>query len=230
MSRIILVRHGQASWGKKDYDQLSDLGHEQATVVGHELQGRRSVVPTRLFTGTLRRQRDTASAIIAGAGWSLEPETISGWNEYDHAAILTAYKPAYRSMTVMKADLARTLRPRKAFDEMYAVATERWAAGRHDDDYGEPFTEFGARVLAGLDSVVDQVGRGETAVVVSSAGAISWVAASLLGGEGATWTQLQRVIANASLTTLSVGATGPVLRTFNDTSHLELTPDLLTTR
>ena len=229
MSRIILVRHGQASWGKKDYDQLSDLGHEQAKAIGRELQGR-AVVPARVFSGTLRRQRDTADGIAAAAGWSRETETISGWNEYDHSAILTAYKPAYRSMTVMKADLARTLRPRKAFDEMYAVATERWVAGDHDDEYDEPFTIFGDRVLAGLASVVDQLGHGETAVVVSSAGAISWVAASLLDGGSATWTQLQRVIANASLTTLSVGATGPVLRTFNDTAPLERVPDLLTTR
>jgi broad specificity phosphatase PhoE len=229
MSRIILVRHGQASWGKKDYDQLSDLGHRQAAVIGQELEAR-SASPARVFSGALRRQRDTSAGIVAGAGWSLEPETIRGWNEYDHTAILTAYKPAYRSMTVMKADLARSLRPRRAFDEMYAVATERWVAGQHDEDYDEPFSAFGARVLAGLDAVVDQLGRSETAVVVSSAGAISWVAASLLHGGSATWTRMQQVIANASLTTLSVGATGPVLRTFNDTAPLERLPDLLTTR
>ncbi|KRE43002.1 histidine phosphatase family protein [Knoellia sp. Soil729] len=229
MSRIILVRHGQASWGKKDYDRLSDLGHKQAAVVGQELEAR-SVVPARIFSGALRRQRDTAAGIVAAAGWSLDPEVIPGWNEYDHTAILTAYKPAYRSMTVMKADLARSLRPRRAFDEMYAVATERWVAGRHDEDYSEPFTAFGARVLAGLDSVVDHLGHGETAVVISSAGAISWLATSLLHGGSATWVRLQQVIANASLTTVSVGATGPVLRTFNDTAPLERFPDLLTTR
>lgn len=229
MSRIILVRHGQASWGKKDYDKLSDLGHEQARVVGRELAAR-GVQPSRIVTGSMLRQRDTGAGIVEGSGWSVDSVTHPGWNEYAHGAILTAYKPAYRSLTLMKADLARTLRPHKAFDEMYAVATERWVAGQHDVDYDEPFAVFGARVLGALESVAEDLGRGETAVVVSSAGAISWVAASLLGGGAPVWTSLQRVIANASLTTLSIGATAPVVRTFNDTSHLERVPDLLTTR
>lgn len=229
MSRVVLVRHGQASWGRRDYDKLSDLGHEQARVVGRELASR-GIEPSRVVCGGMRRQRETAAGIVEGAGWALETVTHHGWNEYEHTAVLTAYKPAYRSMTVMKADLARTMRPAKAFDEMYAVATERWVAGAHDADYEEPFSAFGERVLGALARTLDDVGRGETAVVVSSAGSISWVAASLLGGGAPVWTSLQRVIANASLTTLSVGAGDPVLRTFNDTSHLERVPDLLTTR
>ncbi|KGN34108.1 phosphoglycerate mutase [Knoellia sinensis KCTC 19936] len=229
MSRIILVRHGQASWGEKDYDNLSDLGHEQARVVGREL-AERGVEPSRVVSGSMRRQCDTAGGLVEAAGWPLEPVTDSAWDEYAHTQILTAYKPAYRSMALMKADLARTLRPYRAFDEMYAVATERWVAGEHAGDYDEPFLAFGERVLAGLHSVVENLGRGETAVVVSSAGAISWAVAALLGGGGATWTQLQRVIANASLTSLAVGASGASLRTFNDTTHLERVPDLLTTR
>ncbi|MFC7485813.1 histidine phosphatase family protein [Knoellia sp. CPCC 206453] len=229
MSRIILVRHGQASWGKKDYDKLSDLGHEQAKVVGRELS-ERGISPTRVISGSMRRQRDTAADLVEAAGWPLETVSDSAWDEYGHAAILTAYKPAYRSLTLMKADLARTLRPHKAFDEMYAVATERWVAGQHAADYDEPFAVFGDRVLSGLPPVVENLGRGETVIVVSSAGAISWVTAALLGGGAPVWTQLQRVIANASLTTLSVGATGPTLRSFNDTTHLERSPDLLTTR
>ena len=229
MSRIILVRHGQASWGKKDYDKLSDLGHEQAKVVGRELADR-GIEPTRVISGSMRRQRDTAAELVDAAGWALEPVTDSAWDEYAHAAILTAYKPAYRSMTLMKADLARTLRPHRAFDEMYAVATERWVAGEHAADYDEPFAAFGDRVLSGCRPSSRTSAAARRSVVVSSAGAISWVAASLLGGGAPVWTQLQRVIANASLTTLSVGATGPVLRTFNDTSHLERIPDLLTTR
>lgn len=229
MSRVILVRHGQASWGKKDYDRLSDLGHEQAAAVGRELAAR-GVAPTRVVSGSMMRQRDTATGLVAGADWSHEVVTDSAWDEYAHQGILTAYKPAYRSMTLMKADLARTLRPHRAFDEMYAVATDRWVAGGHDDEYDESFVAFGERVMGGLASVLAGVGRGETAVVVSSAGAISWVAASLLGGGAPVWTSLQRVVANASLTTISVGAGDPVLRTFNDTTHLERSADLLTTR
>ena len=30
MRLLYLVRHGQASFGKRDYDALSELGHEQS--------------------------------------------------------------------------------------------------------------------------------------------------------------------------------------------------------
>ncbi len=229
MSRIILVRHGQASFGKKEYDRLSDLGRTQAGHVGRAL-AERGVRPSRIITGSMRRQGDTAAALREAAGWTVPIVTDDAWDEYAHGPILTAYKPAYRSMTVMKADLARTLRPMRAFDEMYAVAMARWVTGEHAADYDEPFEAFGERVTAGLRSVAEDLGRTETAVVVSSAGAISWVTASALEGGPAVWTRLQRVLANASVTTMTVGASGPLLRTFNDTSHFDHHPDLLTLR
>lgn len=229
MSRIILVRHGQASFGKKEYDRLSTLGRTQAGHVGRALADR-GVQPSRIITGSMHRQLDTAAALSEAAGWAVPTVTDGAWDEYAHGPILTAYKPAYRSMTVMKADLARTLRPMRAFDEMYAVAMDRWVAGDHASDYDEPFEAFGRRVLAGLEAVAEDLGRTETAVVVSSAGAISWVTASALDGGAPVWTRLQRVIANASVTTLTVGASGPTLRTFNDTSHFDQHPDLLTLR
>ena len=37
MSVLLLVRHGQASWGSADYDVLSDLGHEQSRLLGKHL-------------------------------------------------------------------------------------------------------------------------------------------------------------------------------------------------
>ena len=34
MASIYLVRHGQAGFGKLNYDQLSDTGHQQGELVG----------------------------------------------------------------------------------------------------------------------------------------------------------------------------------------------------
>ena len=34
MSLLLLVRHGQASWGAADYDDLSPLGVEQSALLG----------------------------------------------------------------------------------------------------------------------------------------------------------------------------------------------------
>ena len=43
MSILLLVRHGQASWGTEDYDRLSELGERQARVLAFE----------RLYAGQL---------------------------------------------------------------------------------------------------------------------------------------------------------------------------------
>ena len=39
MGQILLVRHGQASWGAADYDVLSPLGERQAAALGACLAG-----------------------------------------------------------------------------------------------------------------------------------------------------------------------------------------------
>src|SRR5439155_27137784 len=69
MGRILLLRHGQASLMEDDYDRLSPLGHKQGEVAGRWLAARLGT-PQLVVTGTLQRQRDTAAACIAAAGWA----------------------------------------------------------------------------------------------------------------------------------------------------------------
>ncbi len=44
MGLLLLVRHGQASWGADDYDVLSETGWEQARLLGQAL-GARGIIP-----------------------------------------------------------------------------------------------------------------------------------------------------------------------------------------
>ena len=50
MRLIYLVRHGQASFGKRDYDALSELGHEQSRLLGRALAVR-EIVPDVVIRG-----------------------------------------------------------------------------------------------------------------------------------------------------------------------------------
>lgn len=40
MGAVYLIRHGQTSFGKADYDKLSELGVEQSQVLGRSLRAR----------------------------------------------------------------------------------------------------------------------------------------------------------------------------------------------
>jgi len=70
MGQILLVRHGQASWGAADYDVLSSLGEEQGSAVGAALA---DVQPDVVVHGTMLRQRRTAELAAAAAGWNATP-------------------------------------------------------------------------------------------------------------------------------------------------------------
>jgi len=67
---VILVRHGQASFGAASYDVLSEVGYRQAELTALELRRRGARVEC-VVAGTLARQRDTAAngfSILTGYG------------------------------------------------------------------------------------------------------------------------------------------------------------------
>ncbi|GAA1792851.1 histidine phosphatase family protein [Nostocoides veronense] len=212
MSRIFLVRHGQASWGAENYDALSELGRRQAAATGWWLGGR-GIVPARLISGELVRQRDSLSVMATGAGWEVPLECSGGWDEYDHLAVLAALPtddPVYAA--------SAGLDERRAFDAVYAAALRRWVLGR--GDYRESYAAFTDRTTTAMESLAAALAPGEDAVVATSGGVISVIGAHLLDGGPRVWDRLQRTVVNASVTQVRVGARGIHLMSFNEASHL----------
>lgn len=222
MGVILLVRHGQASWGAADYDNLSDAGHEQARITGRALAAR-GLTPTRVVCGSMRRHRQTAEGALAAAGWTVESTTDDGWNEFDHVQMLEVHGAPEGGSAEGGAQLTR-----QDFDAWFDAATERWTSGEYDHDYDEPFFTFTSRVEAALRRTAAGLGSGDAAVVFTSGGPISWVAATLLGGGVDMWMRLNPVTINASLAKVVVGARGTTLVSLNDHGHLE--PDHITYR
>ncbi len=211
MSVVLLVRHGQASWGAADYDVLSGTGEEQSRVLGAALAAR-GPRPDVVVRGAMRRHRQTADAALAGAGWDLPVTEDHGWDEFDHQQMLELHPSGVGEGEELT---------RAAFQRWFEQATRRWTGGEHAHEYDESFAAFGARVDDALRRTVAGLGASQTAVVFTSGGPVSWVATSLLGAGAEVWTQLNPVTVNASVTKLVVGARGTTLVSFNDHSHLE---------
>src|SRR5690242_3185147 len=87
MGMVLLVRHGQASFGADDYDVLSETGFEQSRVLGRFL-AEAGIEPGAVLSGAMKRQRDTAAAMAEAAGWRVVPELDEGWDEFDHLAVV----------------------------------------------------------------------------------------------------------------------------------------------
>ncbi|MDN4160991.1 histidine phosphatase family protein [Nocardioides abyssi] len=215
MGVLVLVRHGQASFGADDYDVLSETGHEQARLLGEHLAGH-GLKPDVVLRGDMRRHRETAEGMLAGAGWSTAVEVDAGWDEFDHLGVVAAHP-----------DLATSTHDRRAFQQAFEQATARWSAGGDDAAYPEPWSGFVGRVRDALGRACAQAGPGGTVVVVSSGGPIAVAAAALVDpdGDDATtarlWGRFNTVVVNSSYSRVVVGSTGARLLTFNEHAHLE---------
>ncbi len=234
MSVILLVRHGQASFGKKDYDALSDLGHEQSRVLGRALAAR-NVIPDLVVRGELRRHRETAEGIIEGLGATdrgleLEPVVDAGWDEFDFQHVVQVHKPLYRSRTLMLADLAVSRQRREKFQKVFEDATDRWTGGTSDADYHESFPAFATRVDAALRRTAELVTPGGTVLVVSSGGPIGLATSHLLARDASLWANLNKVAVNTGVTKVVSGRSGLNLSSYNEHTHLERDRRLLTYR
>ncbi len=219
MSVILLVRHGQASFGAADYDQLSPLGEQQSRVLGAALTAR-GVRPDLVLRGSMKRHRQTAAAAVSGGGWGSDVHEDAGWDEFDHLTTLSG--------AVLLDDVSG-----ESYDERavrFEATIDRWASGQHDDEYHESFPVFRDRVGGALDRLLARLEPKQTAVVFTSGGPVSWVAASLTDGGLPAWARLSKVVVNSSVTKVLAGRRGTHLISFNDHSHLEPEPDLLTYR
>jgi broad specificity phosphatase PhoE len=218
MGLVLLVRHGQASFGAADYDVLSETGWAQGRALGAWL-AERKVTPTAVVRGDLRRHRDTAAAMVEGGGWAdADVDVDPGWDEFDFDFLRAG--TAYPDVDVDVTD-------RRAFQRLFEHATSRWTAGE-TGGFAESYADFGARVRASLDRATATAGPGGTVVVVSSGGPIAVACATLVDPDGADpavagrlWHRFNTVIVNSSVSRVVVGSTGARLLTFNEHAHLE---------
>jgi broad specificity phosphatase PhoE len=215
---VVLLRHGQASFGSVDYDVLSDVGRRQAARLGAALRNRYARVEA-VVSGTMRRQRDTAAACLAAMG--LEPPRAEdpAWNEFDHEDVLRAYEPRFADHAELHRALEAHPSPADAFERAFLAAVARWTGGAHDADYRESWPAFLARVDAALERLAS--GTDGTVLVFTSGGPISAACRSPLGATTATDVLAHAFrIANASVTALERGPRGLALGAFNDHAHL----------
>lgn len=204
MPVIAILRHGQASFGTEDYDNLSDLGRLQAQVAGRELlrRGLRSPV---LVSGSLKRQRETAE--IAGGEMGIEPSRVDlRFDEFDAHAAVEAHLGRQGATAGMDS---------REFQQHLDAAMAGWMAS------GDPrWREFSEGALRALSDLAASLPSGTDAVVATSAGVTAAITGSLLGASPDGVVALNRVSVNASITTVVSGARGLSLVSFNDHAHV----------
>ncbi|MEM6439221.1 MAG: histidine phosphatase family protein [Pseudomonadota bacterium] len=207
MTRIWLVRHGQASFGADDYDQLSEVGHAQSRQLGAWFQDR-GVRFASVFHGALRRQRETFEGIAEGYGGLLAATVEPGWDEYDADAILAAWLEAGGE--------AAPHGDKRAHFKIFRHALSRWQSGELAPP--ETFQDFQARVARALAAAV---AAEAPVLVVSSGGVIGHVISRLLEASGESMIRMNLQSKNTGFTRIVGNEKRLWLNSFNEAPHLE---------
>lgn len=224
MGQIYLVRHGQASFGSTNYDQLSELGLEQARLLGEWFANCRQQFH-RIVTGDLKRHRQTADACIgrlpkadlADVDWHTDP----GFNEYDHHEVMVRHRPDFDDPAEVKRFLASSPNARRAFQEIFEVAMARWMSGQHDDDYRESWPAFRARCVGALQRLLDNADKSQSIVVFTSGGTIATLCQHVLGLSDKQVADLNWTLVNCAVTKLLFRPDRVTLSYLNNYAHLE---------
>ena len=215
MGVLLLLRHGQASLGSSNYDQLSPLGHRQARLAGERLR-HADLSIDRVICGKLERQRDTALEAMGALGFAESMlQTDERLDEYDSVGLLMGQPGAGSGAAV---EASKNPEAARQFQSTLDEAIARWAQSDEPPAGGESHSGFVDRCLAALDDMVALPGA---TLAVTSGGPIAVMTAHLLGIPTSRWPEFARIVVNASLTKVTVGRSGTVLLTFNDHAHFE---------
>jgi len=213
MGTLYLVRHGQASFGATDYDQLSDLGRRQCLELGRWFR-RRGVVFEGVMRGTLRRHEQSLAALTEGHGELPAALPWPGLNEYDGEALVRAAHPALQPPTDAAAPEAY-----RAHFRLLREGLAAWIAGRTAPAGMPSWPDFVAGIMGALDHVRQQ--HQGNVLVVSSGGPIATAVSQVLGAPPGAMIELNLRIRNSSLTEFAFTPRRHMLVSYNHLPHLD---------
>jgi len=217
MGTLYLVRHGQASLGADDYDNLSPLGQRQSVRLG-EYFAAKGLHFKAVLHGSLRRHAQTWAGIetglssASGGGLPLAPLVWPGLNEYRSEPLIQSLQPGVH---------ARPATPETtlAHFRLLRLALQQWAVGALNPPGMPTYAEFVAGVCGALDHVRQHC-EGDV-LLVSSGGPIATAVAQILGARPQAFVELNLRLRNTAITEFTFNTKHHALLTFNTLPHLD---------
>lgn len=225
MSELILVRHGQASFGAASYDKLSERGIEQARLLSqHWLEtGERFDVA---YSGTMLRQRETAHELLPlGTQAPLTLNETPHLNEYNADPLLQIFLRDHAGVDGYNAAMAHPIRDARLFQQVLESTTAKWIRGellpQTGDTAFEAWTDFQGRVHGFIDELMARHGKGSRVLVSTSGGVIAMTLQRVLQFPDEQVMHTNWMVHNSSVTRIKYGGGKMSLTQFNNLAHLE---------
>ncbi len=212
MSHLFLIRHGQASFGAQNYDQLSQIGYSQAQTLGRYYQ-KQSVHFDQIIHGSLTRQQQTAQNMAEAMKFEGALSQDPALNEFDSENLLKYYLPQLAAQDKQFKPLLNDewawSSSEYSFEIVLRALMDLWQA-----DLNCPFEswiDFQARVLGFLNAFshsTQDVGEiTKKIALVTSGGCISVILQSILKLDNDALLDINLSINNASVSEIRRWAT-----------------------
>lgn len=239
MALLTLVRHGQASFLKENYDKLSELGEWQARLLG-EYWIRTKTAFDQVYYGPACRHLRTGQIVAdvyreAGLPWP-EPVVVPDVDEYPGIAVVQTFLPGlletHQEIRTLEAEYRQAQEQSAAFrsyDKIFARITRMWVNGELDSPDLESWKTFCNRIDRGIQMIRDNAGNSKRIVVFTSGGVIAASVRLALDLAPQRTLEMSWTSRNASYTELVFTPERFWLSSFNNHPHLE-DEDLLTYR
>jgi broad specificity phosphatase PhoE len=230
MSIIYFIRHAQAGT-RENYDMLSELGEQQAKLLGAYFveQGIRF---STVIAGGMRRQQHTAELVCQALseGDSQVPEMIvdARWNEF---TLKEVYEGICTRMIAESAEFASDYQEmqellmrdphavRGAAGRCDAAVIRAWMGNRYPDYPGESWQAFKSRIISRVQDLPDS-GNEQIIGVFTSATPVAITTSHALELSDEKLLSVLGVIANSSITVTQKNGDDIRLFSFNSTPHL----------
>ncbi len=224
MTDIYFIRHGQASFGTRDYDRLSELGKQQAQILADYLIDMEAYFPV-IFSGSKQRQIDTAKIVMnrfkdndVGTYLKIFPEL----DEFDVFNLLKNCKnDIIQDDPSISVDLERALVDYQSFQKLF-VKIVQWSLSKNSDGFkSENFQTFKNRVKSGIQTIINESHAYKKVAVVTSGGVLSIAMQMACGLPDTKVIDLLWYFYNTSITVFYVDGNRLELKLDNSVVHLK---------
>lgn len=223
MSEIICVRHGQASFGQINYDNLSDLGKTQCSLLGKYFKDT-GYLPDVIYSGNLNRHRQTTFEICNQIGFNIPCHEMIDLNEHLGPAIVAEnwsdFVDTELPLKTWLYEVPEEIATRKAsYMALYETITLAWAKGdiKSDRQNWQIYVENVNKAY----SNIQKLHEGQNILIVTSGGPKSIMAGISLNLSYQDIMPLTWAVLNSSMASFNYTGGTLQMNTFNAIPHLK---------